>query len=845
MRKNVHNEFLSSRGSEGTTTKPDSLDLEQEHEHTSGFWTHRSSVISVTDSARGSSVLEAGSPTESVRDFLMQKRSSLTHTPDVVRVLQKLEAQHAGAGDVHEFQKVKNELKHVDEDGVTYLQLERISQLANFSNINSETFESEQETMTEVDTSSRNVVVNMMPAPIKPFSGAPENEIGAVEEKKVEPKANAQPKAPAVTAGRKKQSSTTTGPASGPSTKGVASNKISRAAQPPKAAKSGEGTLQSPNLIQLLKPAAQNGTDKPTSSPGDGSLETPNLLKEVNGVARRMSSKVAASKKNPEKRLSSPAQMQGGGVATRRHVPRPTPPSQQERRSKSPDKIQQQPTSLPPLSHLNNASSEANKGRKQSNTSVTSVKSTHSDQEQRRASFKPTESNVKGGFLAPTKAWLSLRGENVSLNSRSPSPGSKLSIDQSKERSMSPKRKLRESSAESDSQSRKSVSFGLKERRTVGKDPALPTVRRSSSLRASSETAGKRTRVLKKASMENLTTQNGVNEVVKAKKEHSLTRTSKERVSVRQTSRSKESLNRNGDAKPGGSSRDVSKENTKLSAVKRSSSLRKDPSKETTKKEAGPNNGLSEKEAKGSNLRKRNASKENGGSQTSSSALANGVGSSGPGHGHRSNNGTAPESIPPKESTSIENGHLETVDKCAKVTKTSSAKSESQRKEARSIKNETNKTKNATTETAAKSEVTETAKTTISSSTVSAVSRTSTERRSSESKAMSKSSLASMSQMKMMERGKSSSSSETTLLETSSQTETSTSSSKAVKEICETGRKTSSSNRVTSTNNAIVASSTTSCVRAEGSTPRADLLRTTMVVRFRPGQPNQQVGSVP
>ena len=52
MRKNEHNEFLSSRGSKGTTTKPDSLDLEQEHEQTSGFWTHRSSVISVTDSAR-------------------------------------------------------------------------------------------------------------------------------------------------------------------------------------------------------------------------------------------------------------------------------------------------------------------------------------------------------------------------------------------------------------------------------------------------------------------------------------------------------------------------------------------------------------------------------------------------------------------------------------------------------------------------------------------------------------------------------------------------------------------------------------------------------------------------
>ena len=51
LRKNEHNEFLSNRASEPTTiTKPDSLDFEQEQ--TSGFWTHRSSIISVTDSAR-------------------------------------------------------------------------------------------------------------------------------------------------------------------------------------------------------------------------------------------------------------------------------------------------------------------------------------------------------------------------------------------------------------------------------------------------------------------------------------------------------------------------------------------------------------------------------------------------------------------------------------------------------------------------------------------------------------------------------------------------------------------------------------------------------------------------
>ena len=575
----------------------------------------------------------------------------------------------------------------MDDEGATYLQLEKISQLANFSNINS----SREETVTEVDTSTRNVVVNMMPAPIKPFPAAGENasRVGE-EEKKVEGKANAgQPKGAAGTAGRKKPSSTTSGAASGLSSKSRKNPGGGQAqAQPPKAAKSGEGTLESPNLIQLVKPAGQNGTDKPTSNPGEGSLESPNLLKEVNGVPRRMSNKVAAGKKNPEKRLSSPAQLQGAtSSSTRRHVPRPTPPSSKpERRSKSPDK---QPTSLPPSSN-NALPPEAQKTRKQSNASVTSVKSTHSDQEQRRASFKPTESNVKGGFLAPTKAWLSLRGENVSLNTRSPSPGSKMSVDVStKERSLSPKRKLRESSAESDSQSRKSVSFGKKERKSSGKDPALPTmptVRRSSSLRGE---AGKRSsRVLKKASMENLATQNGVattTEAAKTKKDISLTRASKERASLRQSSRSKESNNL-GNGEPPSGKKDVSKEKTKPSAVKRSTSLRKDRSKEA---------GTTGNVENGSNLRKRDASKENGAIKTTSNvALSNGAGE------NRSN---GEQSNAKKELTSISNGHL--------VTKNT----ESSSKEGTNcVLNEKSKTKNGTTETAtSKSEATET---TISSS---------------------------------------------------------------------------------------------------------------------------------
>merc|ERR1712212_839278 len=51
---------------------------------------------------------------KSSREILLEKRCSLTHTPDIGRVLDK-DAAKAGAKEVHEFQKVKSELKAVDE----------------------------------------------------------------------------------------------------------------------------------------------------------------------------------------------------------------------------------------------------------------------------------------------------------------------------------------------------------------------------------------------------------------------------------------------------------------------------------------------------------------------------------------------------------------------------------------------------------------------------------------------------------------------------------------------------------------------------------------------------------
>ena len=55
------------------------------------------------------------------REILLEKRCSLTHTPDIGRVLDR-EAGKA-SGEVHEFQKVKNELKALEEPQVAELKI--------------------------------------------------------------------------------------------------------------------------------------------------------------------------------------------------------------------------------------------------------------------------------------------------------------------------------------------------------------------------------------------------------------------------------------------------------------------------------------------------------------------------------------------------------------------------------------------------------------------------------------------------------------------------------------------------------------------------------------------------
>merc|ERR1719394_2353283 len=118
-------------------------------EGSSGFWT---SVISSPTQEYSQS------PTESVRDLLIQKRVSLTHTPDIVRVFQK----DVQSQEQHEFQKVKNELKHVEDLGTLsarkYSQTSFVSSLTTRSNM---TLHESSETASMAEASSESTTTTV------------------------------------------------------------------------------------------------------------------------------------------------------------------------------------------------------------------------------------------------------------------------------------------------------------------------------------------------------------------------------------------------------------------------------------------------------------------------------------------------------------------------------------------------------------------------------------------------------------------------------------------------------------------------------------------------------------
>merc|ERR1711892_1127883 len=181
----LESDYTCSENIESSSRKPSSLALDKNGDGSS-FWTHsaRNSVIS--SPSRDGLTDSLGSPTESVRDILIQKRVSLTHTPDIVRVFDK-DFQQASR-DMHEFQKVKNELKRVEEQAASMRKISQASDHSKTQNSVTESFESttsclvqeeEAEALHALDTVvteaankvksrsiSQNMIVDLIPGPV-------------------------------------------------------------------------------------------------------------------------------------------------------------------------------------------------------------------------------------------------------------------------------------------------------------------------------------------------------------------------------------------------------------------------------------------------------------------------------------------------------------------------------------------------------------------------------------------------------------------------------------------------------------------------------------------------------
>ena len=109
-----------------------------------------------------------------------------------------------------------------------------------------------------------------------------------------------------------------------------------------------------------------------------------------------------------------------------------------------------------------------------------------------------TEVTAKGGFLAPTQAWLSHMGEKLDFKSRSPSPSrregqiSATVVRKPLDRSPSPRQRrpggTRDSSVDSGARRQQATSVSTVKsaprRNPPERDPSLPKIRRSGSLRA-------------------------------------------------------------------------------------------------------------------------------------------------------------------------------------------------------------------------------------------------------------------------------------------------------------------------------------------------------------------------
>jgi len=373
--------------------------LDRKESDGSSFWSYsaRNSVVSMLDSNHESKEQDTveGAEIESPRKILQKKRSSLSHKPDIVRVFEKKSIQQNG--DVHEFQKVMCGLKHVEDQSFD------IKKVAQQSESNSD-FEpvlddNKKVSVISPENKGSNKTEDNCKSSINSDKKASDMKVDLIQdvvEKDLLVSKTKIKEDKSSTLNKKKQSNKTV-------------VKTSNRAPPQEK----EGDKEN-KKVRLKK-----------SSSNSNNLTTTKSRTSNNSVAK--SSSKADQDAGSQNRVVKSPRKAGNAIENSKDNLKGKSGVKDKALSKMNAKSKQSDKDIPTIEKTVSPdiiSSHKKSNRKDSTDSQSSKKSDASEDQTVESdnATELAESNAKGGFLAPTRAWLSHMGDKVEGRSRTPSP---------------------------------------------------------------------------------------------------------------------------------------------------------------------------------------------------------------------------------------------------------------------------------------------------------------------------------------------------------------------------------------------------------------------------------------
>jgi len=446
-----------------TVSKKSIAALDRKESDGTSFWSYsaRNSVVSMLDSNHESKEHDTveGAEIESPRKILQKKRSSLSHKPDIVRVFEKKSIQQNG--DVHEFQKVMCGLKHVEDQTFDIRKVsqqpESNSDMESVSNANKKPSVIATETIKESNKAedkgkrSINSAKKASDMKVDLIQDAVEKDLLVSKTKIKEDKSS--------TLNKKKQSNkTVVKPPSRVPTQEKEGDKEN------KNVKLKKTSSKSSNLVNTKSKTSLDAVAKTTSK----AENDPSSQNKITKSTRKVGNAIENSKDN----------LKGKSVGKDKSL------NKTNVKSKQSDK--DIPSIEKPVSP-DIISSHKKSNRKDSTESQSSKKSDTSE-EQSLESDNPAdlaESNAKGGFLAPTRAWLSHTGDKIDIRSRTPSPAA--NEKKSSTAIVSEQKDGSQGSSQKSATDSKKTTVNPTTRKT-DKLPKVPPVKRTFSLRSKPST---------------------------------------------------------------------------------------------------------------------------------------------------------------------------------------------------------------------------------------------------------------------------------------------------------------------------------------------------------------------